>query len=53
MLLTLQKLKAEILGSVESYTDKVSTFEAKVDVLKKKFKRVQSDWISTQQKLER
>ena len=44
MLLQLSKIKGEILGTIESYSDTVNTFDGKVEVMKKKFNRITSDW---------
>lgn len=52
MLLQLQKIKGEIQGTIESYGDTVNAFDGRVDVIKKKFVRIQSDWAHTCERLE-
>ena len=53
MHLTIQKMKGEIQGSVENYTDIVMAFESKVENVHKKFKRISGDWLKMQDRLEK
>jgi hypothetical protein len=42
-----------VLNSVENFTDRVSQFDNKVEIVLKKFKRLTSDWLALESRIEK